>query len=102
MYLTQFFPENTPVVELCAELLNYPTMKQYQNEEHALMKRRVSLASRRLEALFDVMQRDEISPPEKIAQLRDELADYHESDAFSQCRTMGDLVRTNVDVTLAK
>jgi hypothetical protein len=102
MYMTQFSPENRKVVDLCAELLNYPTMQQYQNEERALMKRRAALASRRLDALFDVMRRDEISTPEKTAQLRSELAEYHHSDAFNSCETMGELVEANVTHTLSQ
>ena len=39
-YLPQFFKENAAVVKLCTELLNYPTMKQYQHEERTLIDRR--------------------------------------------------------------
>ena len=102
MYMTQFFPENRKVVDLCAELLNYPTMQQYQNEERALMKRRATLASRRLDALFDVMRRDEISTREKTTQLREGLAEYHNTNAFERCETMGGLVETNVTHMLSQ
>ena len=101
MYLSQSFPENRKVVDLCAELLNYPTMKQYQDEERALMRRRVSLASRRLDSLFDVMKRDQISTPEKTSQLREELGEFHQTTAFTACRTMGDIVQTNVEYSLS-
>ena len=66
------------------------------------MARRVHLARARLEAFFKCMCPDTISTPEKIEQLKGELNDYHETDEFSQCKTMGDLVKMNLKVTLGK
>ncbi len=102
MYLPQFFKENEKVVELCTTLLNYPTMQQYQDEERTLIHQRVILAKRRLDALFETMCQDELSPPEKVDQLRHELNEYHHTNRFDDCEGMGDLVRTNIDVTLDK
>jgi len=102
MYLPQFFPENAPVVELCAERINYQTMRQYQDEERTLIKRRIQLARSRLSDLWSVMSHDEIAPEEHVINLRDELNEYHDSDAFSDCETMGELVRTNLTVSLSK
>lgn len=102
MYLTQFFPENRPVVQLCAELLNYPTMRQYQNEERTLLARRVKVAQRRLDALFDCLRVDDISKPENVAQLAAELGEFHGTDAFRHCRTMGDVVAVNLNVSMEK
>ncbi|MCB1063842.1 MAG: hypothetical protein KDN20_13080 [Verrucomicrobiae bacterium] len=102
MYLTQFFAENRAVVERCTELLNYPTMQQYQNEERALIARRVKVAQRRLDAMFTSMQKDEISPPEKATQLAHELGEYHQSDAFKNCSTMSEVVMANLKVCIEK
>ncbi|MBL9154994.1 MAG: hypothetical protein JNK37_21110 [Verrucomicrobiales bacterium] len=102
MYLTQFIPENRPVVQLCTELLNYPTMQQYQNEERTLIARRVRVAQPRLEALFACLRQDDISTPEKVAQLSAELGEFHQSTAFEGCRTMGDVVSTNLQVSIEK
>ncbi len=102
MYLPQFFKENKPVVDLCAQLLNYPTMKQYQEEERTLIARRVRVAERRLDALLDCMSNDHISPDDKMLQLRDELAEFHQTTAFAHCNSMGDLVRANIHVSLQK
>lgn len=102
MYLPQFFLENQLVVELCTQRLNYQTMLQYQDEERTLMARRVHLARARLEAFFKCMCPDTISTPKKVEQLKGELNDYHETDEFSQCKTMGDLVKMNLKVTLGK
>lgn len=102
MYLTQFFPENRPVVQLCAELLNYPTMQQYQNEERTLIARRVQVAKPRLEALFDCLRQEDISSPEKVAQLAQELGEFHQTGAFATCRNMGDVIATNLAVSIEK
>ena len=101
MYLPQFFKENNPVVTLCTELLNYPTMKQYQQEERTLVGRRVHAEKRRFESLLERMTTDELSKPDKVEELRDGLNEYHSTKAFSDCRTMGELVRKNVEVMLA-
>ncbi len=102
MYLPQFFIENQLVVEKCTRLLNYQTMQQYQDEERNLMARRVKLAHARLGAFFDCMCPDEISLPEKIDQLKEELNAYHQTAEFDACSTMGDLVKKNLAVTLNK
>lgn len=102
MYLPQFFLENALAVELCTKRINFQTRRQYQDEERTLIRRRCHLARGRLGALWDAMCPDEIAPEEHVLRLREELNGYHDSRAFSECETMGELVRTNVDVSLAK
>lgn len=101
MYLPQFFKENNQVVRLCTELLNYPTMKQYQQEERTLIKRRIQAEGRRLNKLLEKMQGDQLSSADKIKELRSGLGDYHKSKAFEDCESMGELVRKNLEVALA-
>jgi len=102
MYLPQFFLENQPVVEMCTTLLNYQTMRQYQDEERTLIQRRIDVVSGRLDDFWDVIGADTIAPEEKVEQLRDELNEYHRVKSFSSCRTMGELTKENVRVSLAK
>ena len=102
MYLPQTFPENHPVVELCTTRLNYQTMRQYQDEERTLIERRCQIAHNRLDALWAAMCPDEIAPEEHVLHLRDGLNQYHDTTAFAGCETMGQLVRMNLDVSLAK
>jgi len=40
LYRPQFFKNNRPVVELCSELINLETSRQYQREERSLINRR--------------------------------------------------------------
>ncbi len=102
MYLPQTFVENALVVELCTTRLNYLTMRQYQDEERTLIQRRCHIARNRLDALWKAMCPDELAPAEHVMSLRDGLNGYHETSAFSACETMGQLVRMNLDVSLAK
>lgn len=102
MYLPQTFAENARVVELCTTRLNYQTMRQYQDEERTLIERRCHVANTRLTALWQTMCADEIAPEEHVLKLRDGLNLYHETSAFSGCESMGQLVRMNLDVSLAK
>lgn len=102
VYLSQFFVENTPVVQLCSKHLNYPTIQQYQHEERTLIQRRAQIARVRLEALLTCMREDECSTPEKVAELREGLGSLHETDAFQGCHSMGELVSKHIEVVLAK
>lgn len=102
MYLSQFFKDNSPAVKLVTELLNWPTIKQYQNEERTLIASRVRLSERRFGALLKCMAKDELAPEENLILLRDELNQHHETKAFANCRTMGEMVRTQLDVMLAE
>ena len=65
-----------------------------------LMASRKRIAERRLGELLGVMRNEVLAPAEKLNQLREELAEYHETTEFDQCRTMGDLVQTNLEVCL--
>ena len=102
MYLPHFFEDNKPVVDLCASLLNYQTMNQYRDEERTLISRRAQASRLRLEKFWEAIVPDEISPPEKVMSLREDLNQFHKTDVFSDCETMGALVRCNVEHSLAK
>ncbi|MCU0447842.1 MAG: hypothetical protein MUE85_23330 [Microscillaceae bacterium] len=100
MYLPQFFKENSPLVKICLELMNQETFRQYQHEERTLMARRLKAERWRIKDLVDCMRADHISPPEKIEQLKKELAEYHQEPLFLRCKSMGDIVRQNLKTTI--
>ncbi|GHA76460.1 hypothetical protein [Pontibacter akesuensis] len=102
MYLPQFFKDNNVIVELVLQLLKPDVVKQYQNEERTLMFRRLRAARYRLKDLIDCMRNDVISTPEKIEQLKQELAKHHKQDEFLKCQNMGDLVRLHLKTILTK
>jgi len=102
IYLPQFYKENLPVVRLCTEVLNYATMQQYQQEERTLIARRYIAERGRLKALFRCMKNHPVEPPEKVTQLKTELGDYHQTDHFARCSSMGELVEKHIEFTLSK
>lgn len=102
VYLPQFFKDNLPVVKLCTNLLNLETMRQYQHEERSLMARRFVAAREQLDELIGCMRADPLSTPEKIGQLRDELADYHHDEQFRALPTMGDILWRHIEACLTQ
>ncbi len=102
IYLPQFFKENYNVVQLCSACLNYPTMKQYQEEERSLIARRYLAEQGRITQLFDCMRGNPAEPAAKVDQLKRELGEFHHSNAFYACATMGDVVETHLQLSLAR
>jgi hypothetical protein len=96
-YRPQFFKENAAFALFCAKQLNVETANQYLREEHTLMLQRAELAASRLGLLLDEMERDPISPPEKVHQLRDSLAEHYGRPEYKSCGSMGALVRENIE-----
>lgn len=101
-YQPKYFKENNPIIFLGQEHMNVPTMVQYQMEERSLIANRIKASMRRTNNLFKVMVKDQISNPDKVAQLREELSYHHKTDVFDQCDSMGSLVYENLKLVLAK
>ncbi|HYO53787.1 hypothetical protein [Archangium sp.] len=102
IYLPQYFEENQSYVELCVRLLNAEVVKQYQQEERALIGRRVKSSRHRLNELLGAIVHDEISTPEKTEVLRAGLARHYSHPDFMQCRTMGEMVKESLRLLLEK
>src|SRR5690606_33037981 len=85
MYLPQYFKDNNPIVEFCSKHLNAETIQQYEKEERAMIANRIKVSRYRLKELIDVMQEDQISQPQKIKQLRTELAKHFNDESFLEC-----------------
>ncbi len=101
-YLPQYFKENNPIIFLGMGHMAPETVKQYQLEERSLIAGRVKAARKPFSELMDVMVHDELSTPEKTRQLAGELAYHHKNDRFLDCRTMGEIVLTNIQLLLEK
>ncbi len=102
VYLAQFFKDNYPAVQLVTQLLNEATIDQYRKEERTLVARRLQLAGIRLAALLACMREQELSTPEKVVQLRQELADYHKTRVFDECDSMGALVDAHIQFNVSE
>jgi hypothetical protein len=102
LYLPQFFKENKALVEMTLQYLNSESIAQYQAEERTLMAFRLASARYRIKDLLDTMSKDTISTPEKVQQLSSELATFFEHNTYAKCRSMGQLVKTNMKHLLQK
>ncbi len=100
MYLPQFFKENYPLVKLVQDYFSQENIIQYRKEERAMIIRRIKAAGKQLNALLDCMEADTISPPEKIHQLRSELAQHYNDGSFHYCNSMGSIVRHSIDLLM--
>jgi len=101
-YLPQYFKENNPIIFLGIGNMSPQTVKQYQLEERSLIAARVKASQSQVKTLFKVMIKDQISFPEKVKSLREELAYHHKNDIFKKCETMGSIVLTNIKLLLQK
>lgn len=102
LYLPQFFKENYAFVDLSLSHLNKESIAQYQFEERTMITYRVVSSRYRIKELLDIMTKDEISTPEKITQLKNELNSYFNTTVFKKCKSMGDIVKTQLKYTLQK
>lgn len=100
LYLPQFFKENKPLVELVMKCLNSASIAQYQAEEQTMMAFRLISARYRIKELLDIMQTDQISKPEKMYQLKNELAAYFDKPVFLKCNNMGAILKTQMKQSL--
>jgi hypothetical protein len=102
LYLPQFFKDNMGMVKVAMDVMTSETVKQYQHEERSLIAKRLKADRHKIKDLLDTMRKDKISSDEKINLLKDELINYHNNTRFNTCKTMGDIVRMNLNVTLTK
>lgn len=101
-YLPQFFKENNPIIFLGIKHMSPETVRQYQLEERSLIAFRIKNSQKRVRALLNVMAMDHISSPEKVEQLRSEMAYHHKTDQFDFCETMGQILLVNLQLLLKK
>lgn len=102
LYLPQFFKENLPMVELALKHLNQESIEQYRFEERTMITYRLVSSRHRMKELLDCMKKDTISTPEKTVQLKTELANASGNETFLRCRSMGDIVKTQLKLSLQK
>ena len=96
-YRPQFFKENQEFALFCQKHLRRETAYQYVREEQTLLLHRADLAAKRLGHLLREMERDPISTPERVVELRESLAGHYERPEYLKCESMGSLVRENIE-----
>lgn len=101
-YRPQFFKENNPIIFLGLGKMTLETVRQYQLEERSMIAARVKISKDKVKSLLKIMTEDEISFPKKVEQLRQELAEHHQSNTFLKCKNMGEIVANNLRLVLQK
>jgi len=101
-YMPQFYKENLKIIEFCSRVLPPETIYQYQYEERSLIKKRYQVAKHRLLKLLDSMTEVELSKPEKIKSLADDLNKYHNTNEFDTKNTMGKILRLHLKLMFDK
>ncbi len=96
MYQPQFFKENLPFVQLALQHFNSQVMDQYQQEERALMVQRMRSERVRLAGLRDALKTDEVTPFEKLQELRLALAQHYSDKRFETCDSTSALMELSL------
>jgi hypothetical protein len=91
-YLPHYFKENRPYVDFGIKHLSAESVEQYQAEERTAMARRIHNDKSKLKELLDSMKEHQLSTPEKIKQLRQELMLKEAVKGLGDCKSMGDLL----------
>ncbi len=100
VYLPQFLKENNKLVELTDEILQKESIDQYQLEERSLLAKRAVSSNDRLSNLIDIMSKDVISTPEKVAQLKKGLFELTGDVKFKKSNNMGELLKSALDFVI--
>lgn len=98
VYMPKYYPQNNAIIFLAIRSMTPESVKQYQEEEHALLRLRARAEHESLGDLLTTMAADELAPFEHVARLRQELAHHHRDDRFLRCDSMGELVRASLSV----
>ncbi|MBL4592565.1 MAG: hypothetical protein JKX68_01975 [Flavobacteriales bacterium] len=100
IYLPQFYKENSYYVNLIQEAIPLETINQYQMEEKSLLKKRYLNDKYQIDYLLEVIKQDKISFDDYVENLRLELGKFHNSTAFSACKSMGEILEVNIKTML--
>ena len=96
VYRPQAYETNAPFMEAVLKVLPPASIMQYQKEERALMKHRVSVSDVRVHALLEVMRNDHIAAAEHVQTLAESLSSFHGDERYKACNYMGELVHGSI------
>lgn len=102
LYIPQFYKENFEFMEMVMKTLSTEEIAQYQQDERASIRNRAKQSHRRLTALLNSMDKEELSENYKVLILRKELNEHFNTVAFSRCKTMGAIVKRQLKQVLSQ
>ena len=76
------------------------TVRQYQKEERANIASRIRYSGQQIWDLLKYMVRSELSKPEYVQELKEELSLHYKDERFIQCQNMGGIVSVSLDILL--
>jgi len=92
VYRPQFFKENYQMVELVRSKLTHDSVDQYKLEERSMVAKRILSSGNRIKKLRAICKTDEISTPDNIAMLREQIEILTMDMDFQNCKTMGEVL----------
>jgi hypothetical protein len=101
VYMPQYFKQNNSIIELGMKYMTSESVRQYQIEERTQIATRMRIEKSRADDILDVMSDDIISHSEYVALLRRDLARHYQHQAFMECQTMGQIVKTSLNLLSA-
>lgn len=100
VYMPQYFKQNNPLIDLGMKYVSNESVIQYQIEERSMISSRLKSEGQRVFDLMDVMAKDEISPEANVHQLKKELYQHYRDKRFLECKTMGEIVWTSLELVM--
>ncbi len=97
VYRPQFFKENFLMVELVRGKLQNHSVDQYKIEERSIVAKRILSSGNRIKKLVSIVKSDDISLPENIKMLREQIYDLTLDKKFKKCTTMGQVLSLALD-----
>tara|TARA_S200000501_G_scaffold337283_1_gene343274 strand:- start:759 stop:1820 length:1062 start_codon:yes stop_codon:yes gene_type:complete len=97
VYRPQFFKENYPLMSVVKEKLNHESIIQYKIEERSIVSRRLINSGNRIDFLVNIMKNDQLSIPENLEKLKNEIYVFTKDEAFTKSKSMGELMQAAFD-----
>ena len=97
VYRPQFFKENYLMVELVRKKLQKKSVDQYKVEERSIVAKRIKSSGNRIKKLIKICREDEISTPENIEMLKEQIYELILDMDFRKSRTMGEVLELGLD-----
>ena len=97
VYQPQFFKENAKLVQMISNRLDLSSVLQYQKEERSILAKRLINTHLRTETLLECMTKDQISFPDHVENLKNDLLNYTYHTKFKRCESMGEILKTGFD-----
>lgn len=101
LYLPQFYKENYQYVQLATALLNDEGINIIRMKERKELSSLLKKNKQQLTDLLNVIEKEELSEQYKVVSLRKDLNQYHHTTHFSHCKTMGSLVKQQLELVLS-